>query len=481
MLFQSVSMSSISAKVNSTNDGSGMPSSSSSNVATQRFEQNASTKRSKTRKSRSKRKSLSKKEDTTSHGHEGQGDTTIFPGVGCSNNEVLYELLVNSEEFMSVCDQWYTQIVNAKPVLADRLPRSCWLHICRLFWTGRIERVVFATTGAKPNATVRVPIPSKVQVPQPIWEMLKSLGRVKNDTTGHVYIPQTVLPNAAESINWSDEYEDALATCIAQDWTQSWQDAQRDLQPLEPIEDDVEAADNREMTPKEMLDMYGQLLDVVKAVIAGRLELHHPGDDPDDDNEPDEDYFKYKGNYFTETDFPNLFDLNEREGYLVEVRQLVRHWKKLVQSWKPTRPFEVKPVQFKFLLDVPDDEVNFGTWLGWSPELWHRYEIFVNEAKQIAMFSLSFPNEAEGSMAWVLPVKSESFGDVAMLPTSDVAPNAIQMAIVLKAATWEYSKLKSLTDSWILASDAVGDRQGGIIRWLLKSISTPAQVAPSYY
>lgn len=464
-----------------TNDGSGMPSSSSSNVTTKHSEQNASTKRSKTNKSRSKRNPPSKKDGTKPNGHEGQGDTTIFPGVGCSNNEVRYELLVSSEEFMSVCDQWYTQIINAKPVLADRLPRACWLHICRLFWTGRIEKVVFATTGVKPNSPVRVPIPSNVQVPQPIWEMLKSLGRVKNSTTGHVYIPQTVLPNAAESVNWSDEYEDALAECVAQDWAQSWIDAQHALEAIREVDDNIDDADNREMTPKEMLDMYGRLLDVIKAIINERIELHQPGDDPDDDNEPDEPYYKYRNNYFTEHDFPQLFDVNAREEYLVEVRQELRRWKKLVQSWKPTRPFEVKPVQFRFLLEVADDEINFGSWLGWSPELWHRYEAFANEAKQIAMFSLSFPNEVEGSMAWVLPVKSETFGDVAMLPTADISPNAIQMAIVLKSATWQYSKLKSLTDGWILASDAVGDRQGGIIKWLLKSISTPAQVAPNYY
>jgi len=408
---------------------------------------------------------------------------------------------------MAVCDQWYSQMINLKPRLADVLPRAAFLHISRLFWTARIEQVNFAVTGRKPNATTRAPIPSKVQVPQPIWEMLKSLGRVKNEVTGQVFLPKTVLPNAQQPDQWNEDYERALIRCIAQDWHTSWTEAnealrQRDANQHRHDQDDAE---RNNQSPAEMLEAIGVIYDLIKAIGAGRIQIQHPQEDPDDQdddedqdeeaaNEPvaadvfnvdavdnEDDYYEFRGIHYTRREYPRLFNDNERNAYLAEVRREIVRWKRAAQAWNPTLPSKVKPIQFRFIVEPADPEVNFGLWLGWSPELWHRYEEFVHESKQIAMFSLSFPNEIEGSMAWVLPVKTNQYGDVASMPSNDVPPNAICMAIVMKASLWEYSKHHEIVSGWNLLSDPVASRQEGIVRWILKSFTTPAQVAPNYY
>jgi hypothetical protein len=409
---------------------------------------------------------------------------------------------------MAVCDQWYSQMINIRPRLADVLPRAAFLHISRLFWTARIEQVNFAVTGRKPNATTRAPIPSKVQVPQPIWEMLKSLGKVKNETTGQIFLPKTVLPNAQQPDQWNEEYERALIRCIAQDWHTSWIEASASLEERDANQHRVDQHDaaRNDQSPAEMLGAIGIIYDLIKAIGAGRVQIQHPREeaanaveeheDPDeqaandaaaaqifhtDDDNNEDDFYEFRGNRYTRREYPRLFTEVARNAYLTEVRNEIVRWKRAAQAWNPTLPSKVKPIQFRFIVEPADPEVNFGLWLGWSPELWHRYEEFVHEASQIALFSLSFPNEIEGSMAWVLPVRTNQYGEVACMPSNDVPPNAICMAIVLKSSLWEYSKHHEIVSGWNLLSDPVASRQEGIVRWILKSFTTPAQVAPNYY
>jgi hypothetical protein len=381
-----------------------------------------------------------------------------------------------TDTFMAIADQAYSQIVSAVPRAATLLTRARWNHVHRLMLARRIEDCHFAATGRKPAAPVRTPLPSTVRVFQPIWDMLAAIGITTFKDTSTIYVPTHPLPNSQDPEDWSEDFVVALSTCQAQDWAASWEAAKyEDVDRSETPDQDVTNGVDASVQP-EIITEYASVLRYQRyRKLSKYLEARKSKD-----SEFSSSSSKQLSN--PELDAMTTEEIEAEIATLPKSRDealaVAARTKLARQAWTPRKAKEVPEVN---LQQPGDHDVGaYGKWLGWSPQLWIDYTMFVQETEIVSLYSLSFPNDKQGTMAWVVQHYTVNGQDFCKVPTRTVPQADAILGVIMKAAPWERRKHYQYISTWNVETDKLGAYDITVIKWLSRALKQPPTVIPTY-
>jgi hypothetical protein len=414
-------------------------------------------------------------------------------GIGPTQETTTIEMAPKTDRYMQIADLIYYTIVDIVPEAAKRLGPKSFRHIARLWFSRRCEDVRFWTTGSRPHASVRTPMPKGLTLPQPVWDMLCAVGEVEDPQSNKIYTPRHCLPQFIdrEHQEYSADYIECICECTGQDWKTSWREAEEEIRSMATAGGDYhdEPASLRSIGDGARITSKAGSRAAAKA----NLELFDKGysgkkkyilngilyvfDDPKYDTTAEDDaelskvaserrefigWSDWKGDFTRDMLVQDIFAAKNDE-----------------QRWRPAKPTAFTPNP-TIAMDVDGDIGAYGRDLGWSPSLWIAYQDFVRATESAYMYSLSFPNEKVGTMAWVLPAETTPEGSVFTRgPTRLVPPADYALAAIMQMAHWTHD-LAGWVSNWRVKSEYLGAPDHTVVEWVRRAVKRTALTQTAY-
>jgi hypothetical protein len=397
-----------------------------------------------------------------------------------TNETVVVEFYIKTDKLLQLADLTYKRTVDRFPQVVDFLTPRMWRHIIRLFITRRIEDARFKQFGTKPPAATRVPLPMNIRIPQVIWDSLAAIGIVEDPQSNKVYIPHAVLPPGGSHETYDNDYVEAIAACTGQDWFTSWQKCLEDLEstreqhgPDEVIEeDDMEDVSAELAKAKLRFEIIKKPSKpgTQKYIIDGVLYSVPAGIEPDAQELAEHPDWRVS----------QLTGFDDGMVSIDHYRRRVFELKDIAQRYKPQASASYTPSP-QMVLDTDQDIGAYGRHLGWSPELWARYDRFTTLVESSMLMSLSWLNDVTGTMASVMPTETERGSVFSIGPTRLVAPIDFALATIIQTGYWPRDKgLSGWVANWRVKSERLGTRDMIMQQWIEKMFTTPSAVINTF-
>jgi len=370
-------------------------------------------------------------------------------GISLSGEMERCSALVRTEQYFVMCELAYRALLNIKPMIADIFSLHEWIHIHALMLYGRIQNVRFDALGVKESAPTRIPLPKNLQVYQPIWSILMSIGTTSDPLTHMEYIPDGSLPR--DSPLTPEDLLD-IVSCFQFDWENHWElveKARHDRQS-DPNTDGKAAMAwdlPKPMADKERDSKIKQIT-ILRALLQTRtFKSNVILKDGNIVRKKSEALPLYS------EDEMKLVDVNESDDG-IKTRLTDLHDELRREKSRRIRPYvdtqRIEPVTF-FHPEIDANPGAYGSRLHWDPRIWLDYQKLVEIVSPVSLFSLSFPNETKGTYAWLLPRDELGPGRFFVRqPHTTVTMPETMMALILDMST-----LPDVYSSWFVKSDCL--------------------------
>jgi len=140
---------------------------------------------------------------------------------------------------------------------------------------------------------------------------------------------------------------------------------------------------------------------------------------------------------------------------------------------RPT--FTTKPELNVYTIDNDRVDISpgaYGAWVHWDTQLWFEYVQFVELVTPMALFSLSMPNETEGTYTWLLPVEKQGSDYFCKLPKRSIGTPVWVLALVLDMSTLPSAR----RSTWYVESDHLINWHGLVMRYIQAAFRQAAPV-----
>jgi hypothetical protein len=374
-----------------------------------------------------------------------------------------------------------------------QMPRFVFMHIAKLWWTRRIEDVCYAETGRKPPAAQRTSMPRDMRIPQPLWDILRSIGVTEDKPHSVKYIPTQILPESMDKEEWSIDYLIALADCYAIDYLSTWDKTEQWLEKQERVTQ--EGVDREDATWEEQADDL-ELLEKRLSVLQQEMRKAEKAKRRPDPQPTKSKWIRngilYRSTLkvpdYEKVDYENLPTTMTSEDLDTPVLKEIGSWGACVDSIMElkSRITRFRPQQQKEFRPAPgleyddQDAGSYGSALGMSPALWRAWSEMSCAWASVYQMSLSFPSETDGAFNWILPVTKDNGSYFARLPRSDIPPAEWKLALMVPLARWDKSLNPDWTGNWITYTDYLSPRDVIVTQWI-QSFITKELPATVYY
>lgn len=400
-------------------------------------------------------------------------------GLSVSGRKERVLSLFKTEKFFHIVEDAWSQLVDAKPDIADRFSLAEFRHCSALQLFQRIEQVKFDALGVKPSAPTRIPLPRNLRVFLPIWSTLANIGIVNDDDLRVTYIPDGSLPKTEDLTDPDDAIN--LIACTLYDWQWSWEQVLSARRTRKTYEERIGASADVEtneqpMTQADFIRNISQVRREMNAahrmessgsykVIDGTLyRIPPPPEGHTGEWHPTDDQIREGSAYSTYADKRAELDL---------LLEQARKTKEQMIRPRLTASFDVSAYQ------LSDGSVSaspgaYGRWLHWDPQLWLEYEQTAEILAPVAMFSLSMPVETTGTYAWLIPVESrqDEMDVFCKLPKASVEPRTWILAMLIQSSTLPLPR----RSTWYCETDKLVNVIGLRNRWIRAAIKRGAPI-----
>jgi hypothetical protein len=290
------------------------------------------------------------------------------------------------------------------------------------------------------------------------------------------------------------EYIEAIGSCYAFDWNESWEETERWLDQLCRDESGIAYGDWEEKA--DASDDVEERLAVATRALKAFDKARNKADKSSGRKHTiikgvlysvphDMPFAKAGVDDFEEVSDPFKVDdfFTSGEGREMDYADAVQHLLRLkaqAQRWRPQ-----PQGRYSAVTGVEEDAHMIGPYgqnLGVSPSLWRSWMKFASAASGVYSFSLSFPSDLEGCSTWVIPVYESEGSYFGVLPRRDIPPCEWKLAVMCPLADWANgSSTPGWTSNWLTKTTSVGARDAVVMKWLLTFIIQSATITAEQY